>query len=71
MYLEGVKERVAKTKRIKEWPQCCQKSPPVTLHQTTKMSALCKLKGFADDKLNVSQSIEFVFFKIGNIVGKG
>ena len=33
--------------------------------------ALSKLKAFADDKLNVTQSIKFVFHRLENIVRKG
>ena len=30
-----------------------------------------KFKAFADDKVNVTKNINFVFHRIGNIVGKG
>ena len=33
--------------------------------------ALTKLKGFADDKKNVTQKLKFVLGRIENIVGKG
>ena len=33
--------------------------------------ALSDLKAFADDKLNFSQNIKFVFHRVENIVGKG
>ena len=36
-----------------------------------KIVALSKLKAFTDDKLNVTQNIEFIFHKLENIVGKG
>ena len=36
-----------------------------------KILALSKLKVFLDDKLNVTQNIEFVFFTVENIFGKG
>ena len=32
---------------------------------------LSKLKAFADDNLNVSQAMEFVFSRLENIVEKG
>ena len=35
-----------------------------------KVLGLPKLKAFADDKLNVTQNIKFVFHRIENIVGK-
>ena len=36
-----------------------------------KILALTKLKGFADDKINVTQKMKFVLGRIENIVGKG
>ena len=30
-----------------------------------------KLKAFADDKINVTQNLKFVFGRVENIVGKG
>ena len=41
-----------------------------TLYQTTKILSLPKLKAFADDKLNVTQNIKVVFYRIENVVGK-
>ena len=31
----------------------------------------CKLKAFADDNVNMTQKLKFVFERIENIVGKG
>ena len=36
-----------------------------------KFSDWSKLKGFADDKINVTEKLKFVLGKIENIVGKG
>ena len=35
-----------------------------------KILGLPKLKAFADDKLNVTQNVKIVFYRIENIVGK-
>ena len=36
-----------------------------------KILGLFKLKAFADDKINVTQNIKYVFHKEENMVGKG
>ena len=36
-----------------------------------KILALTELKAFADNKLSVTENIEFVFLRVQNIVGKG
>ena len=40
----------------------------LTLHQTREILALSKLKAFADDKLNVTLKINFVFHRLENTV---
>ena len=36
-----------------------------------KVSDWSKLKGFADNKINVSETLKFVLQRVENIVGKG
>ena len=42
----------------------------LTIYQTKKKLACSKLKAFADNKLNFTQKLEFVFSRVENIVGK-
>ena len=43
----------------------------LTLYQSTKIFSWSKLKRFADNKMNVTQKLKFVFGRVENIVGKG
>ena len=51
---------------IEEWVQHYFNSSP-----NCKTSDLSKLKAFADDKLNVTQNLKFVWGRLENIAGKG
>ena len=43
----------------------------LTLYQTTKFWTVTKLKGFADDKLNVAKMASSLFDRAENTLGKG
>ena len=40
------------------------------LYQTTRLKPCSKLKAFAEDSLNVTQTMKFVLYRIENIVIK-
>ena len=67
--MEGLKARLGKTMSLSDiadkWSHCTFSAFP---HD--KILDLTKLKAFADDKLNVSKMIIFVFDRVENIVGE-
>ena len=43
----------------------------LTLYQKTTILDWSKLKAYADDKINVTEKLKFVFGRVENAVGKG